>query len=124
MVTALSADALHLQAGRDDELRVPWNAPERERREVVVWGDTVLADDAGDEAAAWFSAVLGQACRLVGIGGSSRRELPERRIPEITARSCGSACRWRSAMRFRCWSFPKNRSLISIAASAERPGSP
>jgi uncharacterized protein YcbX len=34
-------------------------------REVHIWDDTVPASDCGDVAAAWFSRVLGTACRLV-----------------------------------------------------------
>ena len=56
--------------------------PGRLKRQVTVWRDTVLADDAGDDAAAWLSEVLGQSCRLVAMGDQSRREVPPARIPE------------------------------------------
>src|SRR5690606_22018953 len=44
-------------------------------REVVIWRDTVQADDCGDEAAAWFSTVLGQPARLVTTGTSFSRPM-------------------------------------------------
>ena len=44
-------------------------------RPVTVWTDTLDAHDAGDVAAAWFSAALARDCRLVRIAESSRRPL-------------------------------------------------
>jgi|SRR6266436_2990395 len=35
------------------------------RREVVIWNDTCIAVDQGDEAAEWFSTFLCTVCRLV-----------------------------------------------------------
>ncbi len=81
VATAITGDALLLGADGTAELRVPWNDPARVRRQVTVWRDTVLADDAGDEAATWLSDVLGQPCRLVAIGDDSRRDVPVARIP-------------------------------------------
>ena len=47
-------------------------------REVRIFNDQVLAEDAGDEAAEWFGAVLRQRCRLVRTGASfTRRVSPE-----------------------------------------------
>ena len=43
-------------------LAVPAAGPQRQ---VQVWESRVLAWDAGDEAAHWFSLVLGRPCRLV-----------------------------------------------------------
>ncbi len=82
ITTAITDDALCLGAGGAAELRVPWREPGRMWRQVTVWRDTVLADDAGDEAAAWLSDVLGQPCRLVAMGDASRRDVPTARIPE------------------------------------------
>lgn len=45
---------------------------------VRVWRDTVEALTAGREAAAWFSAHLGIACRLVHMPPSGRRAVPGR----------------------------------------------
>ncbi len=82
IVTAIDDDALRLGADSARELRVPWDASDRTRRQVTVWRDTVLAHDAGDEAAAWLSDVLGQPCRLVAMGTDSRRDVPAARVPE------------------------------------------
>ena len=83
IATAIADDALRLAADGVPELRVPWHSPDRAQRQVTVWRDTVLADDAGDEAAAWLSDVLGQPCRLVAMGHDSRRDVPAARIPEV-----------------------------------------
>ena len=84
--TALTDDALLLRAPGAGELRVPWRVaagePSRPSREVVIWRDTVTADDTGDEAARWLSDVIGQPCRLVTTGKSSRRVRPAERLPE------------------------------------------
>jgi uncharacterized protein YcbX len=45
------------------------------RRTVTIFRDTVVADDAGDEAADWFSAALNIRCRLVRIGDSYSRPI-------------------------------------------------
>ncbi len=80
--TALTDDALVLHApGAGGELRIPWRAPGRPAREVVIWSDTVIADDTGDAAAGWLSDVLGETCRLVTTGQYSRRVRPVDRMP-------------------------------------------
>jgi uncharacterized protein YcbX len=55
LVTAPDAEPLSLDLG----------APDGEPRAVCIWDDVVTAADCGDHAAAWFSRVLGSACRLV-----------------------------------------------------------
>ncbi len=80
--TTLTDDALVLRApGAGGELRVPWHAPDRPAREVVVWKDAVVADDTGDAPAEWLSDVLGERCRLVTTGARSRRVRPVDRLP-------------------------------------------
>ena len=80
--TTLTDDALVLRApGAGGELRVPWHAPDRPAREVVVWKDAVVADDTGDAPAQWLSDVLGERCRLVTTGRRSRRVRPVDRLP-------------------------------------------
>lgn len=84
--TALTDKALLLRAPGAGELRVPWRVaedePPRPSREVVVWRDTVVADDTGDEAAHWLSDAIGQLCRLVTTGNNSRRVRPTERLPK------------------------------------------
>jgi uncharacterized protein len=45
------------------------------RRHVTVWRDRFDALDAGDEAAQWLSARIGQPCRLVAFADDVRREV-------------------------------------------------
>ncbi len=40
--------------------------------DVNIWSDAVQGFDCGDEAALWFSAILGHECRLVYQGGCKR----------------------------------------------------
>ena len=40
--------------------------------DVTIWEDEVQGIDCGDEAASWFSSVLGCECRLIYQGGCSR----------------------------------------------------
>lgn len=47
--------------------------PHYAQRWVQVWESRVAAWDMGEEAAAWFSQVLGQACRLVRYDSAQKR---------------------------------------------------
>lgn len=49
-------------------------APDRVVRALL--GDEVPVADAGDEAAQWFSAVVGVGCRLVGLCDDGARRIP------------------------------------------------
>lgn len=65
-----TSTALRLNAPGLPPLAVPLGPDGGPRRpspptSVVVWKDTVLARDAGDEAATWLSARLGETARLV-----------------------------------------------------------
>lgn len=64
--------ALLLHAPGQPTLSVPL-APSGACRAVQVWDDRVQALDAGDAAAAWFSAFLCQPCRLVRFDPAGRR---------------------------------------------------
>ena len=81
ITTAVAKAGLRLDFPRLGEIEVPWTDPNRKPREVTVWRDAVLADDAGDAAAAWLSDALRQPCRLVAIGKGSQRTVPLARIP-------------------------------------------
>lgn len=48
-------------------------APGTPTRRVRIWNDDVDAVDAGDEAAAWFTALLGVPARLVWLDDPTRR---------------------------------------------------
>lgn len=78
IVPRVVAEALHIDAPDMPTLSVPLDglrAPTRERdlREVQVWRDRTLAEDMGDEAAAWFSRCVGQELRLVRFSEHSTR---------------------------------------------------
>lgn len=64
-----------LALGTEDlpTLRVPLE-PQGAPREVVVWRDRCAALDQGEEAARWFSALLGIDARLVRIAPDAVRE--------------------------------------------------
>lgn len=49
--------------------------PDAELRGVIVWSDSLRVPDAGDAAAAWCSAFLGRACRLVQVPESRARQV-------------------------------------------------
>ena len=67
-------DMLALSTAKMPTLLIdPARDPCTERATVEVWGDSVAACDAGDEAAAWFSAYLGVACRLYFMPDNSVR---------------------------------------------------
>ena len=82
----LTADAIA------QELHLPLNGNDKVRgagvqRHVTIFNDQMLADDVGDDAAEWFSAVLHRRCRVVRIGAASSRKVPPHRVtaaPEIS----------------------------------------
>ncbi len=51
-------------------------------RRVTIFRDSVMADDVGDEASEWFGVVLQRKCRLVRVGKSYSRKVPQERIPQ------------------------------------------
>lgn len=70
----ITHDALQLHMTGQPPLQVPLEQdPRGQRRMVEVWGDRVRAVDAGDEAAAWFSVVVGRPVRLVSIADDFSR---------------------------------------------------
>ncbi|MDD2764445.1 MAG: MOSC N-terminal beta barrel domain-containing protein [Opitutaceae bacterium] len=87
--TALTADTLTLSSPGHGSVSVAvgqalrptvGNKP-RSTRTVTVWKDTVVADDCGDEPAAWLSDFLGLPCRLVHTGAAYARPIPDRKLP-------------------------------------------
>jgi uncharacterized protein YcbX len=74
VVPALDDDQLMLTAPDMGPLAVPLRpAPGTVQREVTVWKSKCLARDEGDDAAQWFSSVLGRDVRLVRFDRSRRR---------------------------------------------------
>lgn len=63
----LEDGSLQLSTPGAGELLVAVPQADSELREATVWRDTLNVPDAGDAAADWLSAVLGQPCRLVQV---------------------------------------------------------
>ena len=79
--SALRGAELVLHAPHAGDLRVSLaRSGSGNTRNVKIFGDQVLADDVGDEAAEWFSTALSRQCRLVRIGASSQRKVPPEEI--------------------------------------------
>ncbi|MFA5056627.1 MAG: MOSC domain-containing protein [Opitutaceae bacterium] len=83
--TALTPDTLVLSSPGHGSVSVPLAQnlkPQAcETRSVVIWKDTVTADDCGDESAAWLSDFLGLPCRLVHTGATYARPVPAHKVP-------------------------------------------
>ncbi|MCQ4347914.1 MOSC domain-containing protein [Pseudomonas stutzeri] len=69
------AETLELSAPGRAPLQVAVPPAEQALRGVTVWGDSLQAPDAGDAAAAWLSAALDRACRLVHVPASRARQV-------------------------------------------------
>ena len=65
----------HLAVQTDglQELTVPFRPESGVARRVRVWEDTVDAFDAGDDAARWFTSMMGRSCRLVHMADEAHR---------------------------------------------------
>ncbi|AMO93543.1 MOSC domain protein [Collimonas fungivorans] len=76
IVPVLQAGTMTVQAPGMPPLLVPTAPLDRAQAAslaVVVWDDHLNAHDCGDAAAAWFSRVLGQPCKLVRFDPGARR---------------------------------------------------
>jgi uncharacterized protein YcbX len=81
----ITADALLLHMAGQSALSVPLEQDVRGRRRTVeVWGDRVAAVDEGEEAAAWFSRVVGQPVRLVSIADDFSRVIDTEYLTQPT----------------------------------------
>jgi uncharacterized protein YcbX len=74
---ALDSGTLLVEAPGADRLSVPRDAA-GPRRTALVWDDTVTVEHAGEEAARWFSAVLGTPVELVRIADDAVRGVDPR----------------------------------------------
>ncbi|MDQ7984539.1 MOSC domain-containing protein [Pseudomonas sp. G34] len=68
-----AAGGLTLEAPGMPALQVALPEPDQALRGVIIWRDTLRVPDAGDEAAAWGSELLGKACRLVHVPAERAR---------------------------------------------------
>lgn len=69
----LDSSGMTVNAPEMPTLRVPYTGTSRERRGVTVWRYQGEAEDAGDEAAEWFSQFLGVSARLVRMPDDVKR---------------------------------------------------
>lgn len=74
-VTADRNGALQLDAPRHTTFTAVVPGADAVARPVFIWDDATLALDAGDDAAAWCSDVIGRACRLVYLDEEAQRPL-------------------------------------------------
>jgi len=85
IATTLTSDALILSSPQHGSVSVPLATNLRPQacatRSVVVWRDTVTADDCGDGPAEWLTDFLRLPSRLVQAGAAYSRPLPARKIP-------------------------------------------
>jgi uncharacterized protein len=70
----LDGDLLRVHAPSMRPLEHPI-ADRGDRRRVTIWGDRVSAEDAGDDAARWFTEALGSPARLVFMPETARRRV-------------------------------------------------
>jgi uncharacterized protein YcbX len=85
--TALSNGVLHLDAPGLPRIQVSLSGSKTRERmarimPVVIWHDSVLANDAGEESAAWLSEFLGMKSRLVYLGTSYSRPISSEKVSE------------------------------------------
>lgn len=78
----LDSGGLTVNAPEMPTLRVPYSSQDRERRHVTVWRFQGEAEDAGDEAAEWFSQFLGVSARLVRMPDDVKRLTSAEYTPE------------------------------------------
>lgn len=67
--------SLSLMAPGMGQLEVAVPGGESMLREVTVWSDHLQVPDAGDDAAAWLAAAIGQPCRLVHVPEPRARQV-------------------------------------------------
>jgi len=85
---SLDAEALHIAAPEQGAITIPLAlSPDAPTRSVVVWRDTVAANDEGDAAAAWLSDFLAYRVRLVRMADAHYRRVDEKYVPETAQTS-------------------------------------
>lgn len=73
--TRIDGERLCIEAPGRTPLELPLAGPDGPELVVRVWSDQVTARDAGDEAAAWLSGLLGVAARLVYFPDEASRQV-------------------------------------------------
>jgi uncharacterized protein YcbX len=78
---ALREDHLSITSTGFHELRVPFRTHFTGMRRVQVWNDPLDAIDVGEDAASWFSELLGLRCRLVQMPDHPSRFIDSKYAP-------------------------------------------
>ena len=73
IVPTLHAEGMRLTAPGMTALEIAFALPAPNPIPVTVWDDSLIAHDCGDAVAAWFSTIIGDACRLVHFDAASKR---------------------------------------------------
>lgn len=82
---ALDGDNLIVRTSTGDTMRFEID-PQGPTCAVSVWGNHgIQAADQGDEAAGWFSSVIGAGCRLVYFGSQARNRIDPQFSPRVDA---------------------------------------
>ncbi|MBR7779089.1 MOSC domain-containing protein [Undibacterium rugosum] len=71
--TRIEDGVLHVSWPGRPDIALPPDIVWQRESTVTVWDDTLPALDAGDTIAAWFSAALGENCRLVKVAPHAQR---------------------------------------------------
>lgn len=70
----IAADTLQIDTNKMETLCIPLAANKEVKQiKVQVWDTEIIADDAGDTAANWFSQALATKCRLVRFSAQAQR---------------------------------------------------
>jgi len=79
---ALREDCLSVTSRGLSELSIPFRRPSSEMMRVQVWEDSLDAIDVGQDAASWFTEILGLPCRLVQMPEKPERFIDSKYAPQ------------------------------------------
>lgn len=88
---SLQSDHLSVGARGMQNLTIPLVSPSTKAVRVQIWSDSLDALDVGEEAASWFTEVLGLSCRLVQMPGQGVRSVNPKYAPPDTPVSFADA---------------------------------
>ncbi|MBC7490710.1 MAG: MOSC N-terminal beta barrel domain-containing protein [Glaciimonas sp.] len=80
IVPSLRPVGIHFSATNMATLYIALSSSASTTFAIAIWDDSVIAQDCGDGIADWFSAFIGNPCRLVHLIRSAR-ELPAKNGP-------------------------------------------
>jgi uncharacterized protein len=88
---SLQSDHLSVRARGTQDLMIPLESLSTKAVHVQIWSDALEALDVGDEAASWFTEVLGLNCRLVQMPREGIRSVNPHYAPPNTPVSFADA---------------------------------